>query len=336
MRYLLLLSLVVSCQTKVVQFSKRDLMGRSPVPEIYKKGRKVQGNVAKPPQIFMRKKKVKIEPLAEQDNNGSLLSLSNPENYLFYDKPKGQVGDVLPVFVRVNQKEKADAGGGAQGEQEAAALKDELLAALPQFTPGEGGEDTLPLTMIKFKVDRRLPNGDVIVSTYRTSKNENHSSSVRVQARIERYSLMTKKEITTKDLLDVEWYQRKDGEVVERESLAWQDEYTLRLSGFDEARSKFAQQLENKRQDMSKVKDRLKTRINVLSKERQMFVKSRQKLDEEKRKVAQVLKENNEKMESQNTTIEEQKAIIKRQQELLEGLQEGAEQNAAEGGANEN
>lgn len=324
----------LGCQTRIVPISKRHVSSSGSSPTLYKKGRRINEGVAKPPQIFVRKKKIKIKPVLEKSNDGSLASLSNPENYLFYNKPKGELGDILNVLVRVNQKE----GGGENqqaGEQEPEKLKDELLAALPQFTPGDASKDRLPLSSIKFKVDRRLPNGDLIVSTYRTSQNENHSSSVRLQARIARSSIMKAKEITTEDLLDVDWYERKDGEVVERESLAWQDEYTLRLSGFDEANSKMAQELENKRQDLGKISDRLRKRIGVLSKERQNYVLSRQKLDEEKRQVAEKLKQYTEEMEKQQATIAEQKDIIKRQETIIGEAQAGNEAAQEGGGANE-
>ncbi|SME87834.1 flagellar basal body L-ring protein FlgH [Pseudobacteriovorax antillogorgiicola] len=326
--------LVTGCQTRVVPISKRDYVNQSSGAEIYKKGRKIQDGRKDPPQIFMKKKSIRIKPVSKTDNNGSLFSSDNPENYLFYDKPRGEVGDMIPILVRVNQAEGGAAGGGgAQGELEAGQIKDELLAALPEFTPRDDESNILPLTSIKFKVDRRLPNGDLIVSTYRTSKNETQSSTIRVKARIERATLMAKKDITTEDLLDVDWYQRKDGEVIERDSLSWQDEYTLRMSGFDEAKSKMAQQLETKREDLKKVRDRLRDRINSLGKERRQFAQSRQKLDQEKKKLSDTIQEYDNKISEQNNTIEEQKSIIKRQQDMLDQLQNETESPGDERGA---
>ena len=332
--FLFLICLVItSCQTRVVPISKREYVNKNSGAEIYKKGRKITDRKDEVPQIFLKKKKMKINPVYEIENNGSLYSLDNPENFLFFDKPKGEVGDVLSVLVRVNQGE-APAGGQTKGELEADKLKDELLAALPEFELNDKQENVKPLTSIKFKVDRRLPNGDLIISTYRTSQNEEQSSSIRVQARIERSTLMAKKEISTNDLLDVDWYQRKDGEVVERDSLSWQDEYTLRMSGFDEAKSKLAQRLENKRQDLAKVRDRLKNRINTLGVERRQFSQAREQLDKQKKELADLIGKYDSQIDEQKTTIAEQKEIIKRQQELLDQAQ-SSESSESEGAQDE-
>lgn len=336
MRYshcFLLAIFICSCQTRMVPLSKRHYLSKENGAKILKKGRDIDIPKDDPPNIYIKRKKLKIKPVVEINSTGSLMSMDNPENFLFTAMPKGKVGDVLKVLTRVNKKSSETAE--AAGEKKPEELRDELIAALPKFTPKEG-ENLIPLTSINFKIDRRLPNGDVIVSSFRVSSSEDESNSIRIQARLSRADLMNKKELTTEDLLDVEWYERQNTEVFERQSLSWQDEYTLRLSGFNEARSEYAEQLVNKEKDLIKVREQLRERINNLGKERQQIAKARQNVDQRNKDMNRIVDGMRAKLTEQDNIINEQKSIIKKQSELLESSMEenysAADQKEGAGG----
>ncbi len=333
-RIVVLIALAISsCQTRIVPVSKRHYISKPVGVKIMKKGRDIADEEQKSPNIYIKRKKLKIDPVVEINSTGSLMFLNNPENYLFTPMPKGKIGDTLVILTRVNKSEEQKPP--VEGEQKPEELQDELLAALPKLAPKES-EKIVPLTSIKFKIDRRLPNGDVIISSFRASSNEGESNTIRIQARLSRSDLMNKKEITTDDLLDVEWYERQDGEVFERQSLSWQDEYTMRLSGFNEARSQYAEQLVNKEKDLVRVREKLRDRINTLGRERQAVAKARQDVDKRNKAMSQIVDGLRTKINEQEDVINEQKSIIKKQSELLESTQDdnvsAADQKEGAGG----
>ena len=319
--YVFFLSVLMSCQSPIKSLSRREIRPGVLTRGLVKKGRKIKEKAEKEPRIYVKKKKILIAKKEGERQNGSLYSSDNPENFLFYDKPKGSVGDVLNIVVVSSQQEQN--GGQEVQEEDPTKLRDQLLESLPEFAPSD--DSLVPVTKIKFKVDRKLKNGDLLVSTYRSSESEGQASSIRVEARIERNSLMNKKTITTEDLRDVEWSETVNDEIVERESLSWQDEYTLRLSGFNEVKSRMAKDLDNKKKDLMAVRDKLRDRINSLGKERRSVVRSREELSRKQKNLDKTLSKFEEELSDSRSTIEEQKEIIRKQQQLLEELQTSGE-----------
>src|SRR5210317_1353753 len=122
--------LSASCQTRLVPIAKRSMNIKS--GELFKKGRKIRQNQPEEStKVFIKKDSLSVSSVKASDNNGSLFYMGNPDNYLFYDRPLGNVGDVIKVLVRTRASE---AGGNNQDngkEAEADKLKDELLQALP-------------------------------------------------------------------------------------------------------------------------------------------------------------------------------------------------------------
>ena len=105
--------------------------------------------------------------------------------------------------------------------------------------------------------------------------------------------------------------------VEEKKATGWQDEYTLRISGFDEAKSKMAAELESKRQDLVKLRDQVRTRLETMGSERRQWAKERdswiKKRAEDKVKMEQAGKEK----EEQKAIIEEKESKIKEQEEVI-------------------
>jgi len=345
LKFLWLGFFLASCQSTLVPISRRPLDSFRDHSKFISKSRSIEQEVDQgKEEIFLRNQEVKIVAIEDSEESASLFQVDNPQSYLFYEKPRGDIGDVLSVFVRssLSPTEGAAPGAGpAEGENAqvgaeltAEQLEAELLAALPALTPGE---DKPPImTKIPFKVMRKLPDGDVIVEYYRSSKNDSESSAVKIQARLPRQVLQGNKPLLTSDLKDVFWYQNRNTQLTERQSLGWEDEYTLRLSGFEEARSQEALQLESKRKELVNLRDRLRQRIVTLGQERQLVVKERDRIGQLQTEIDQKIGSLEGDVRTKEGKIQEQTEIIRRQEELIQQLQ-GAGQTAPEprGGADE-
>ena len=70
--------------------------------------------------------------------------------------------------------------------------------------------------------------------------------------------------------------------VVERKSVNWEDEYSLRISGFDETKSKMAAGLEEKREQLKSVRDKLENELKSFDGERKLMTTERAGLLETK------------------------------------------------------
>jgi len=321
---IILTTLLGACQTGVYPISQREYLsekeGKSPH---LGHRRPVEEKSESAPEIYVKRESLAVVPKETQNFTGSLLSLNRAENSLFMEPPRGAVGETLDVVVKVNRSEGAATPTPAPAAPAAGAPpgatgkgpQDELIAALPKLEP----EDKTPKvpSIIKMRVLRKLENGDVIVEATRASTNEWDANSIRAVSRIPRDRLASNQPLTTLDLVDVDWYEQQGANTVERESSGWEDEYTLRWAGFEEARSKTAIELENKRKDLEKVKDRLQDRIVNMSKERGQIAQERERVRKLREEAEQKLGELNRKLAEQNGLIEQQKETITKQQALL-------------------
>jgi hypothetical protein len=322
-----------ACQSTLIPISKRRLDTQAEQPPRYiRKSRSIgEPKTNQSSELFLRQKKTAIVPLERQQQSASLFQVSNPQNYLFYDKPRGEVGDMIPVYVRPERKapdseDDTEPLTEDNAEMDAEQLEKDLLAALPDLRPQD--DKPVPVTKIPFKVMRILPDGDAIVENYRVSKNDDESNVVKIQARVPKSRLMSNEPILTTDLRDINWYQNRNQNVTERQSLGWQDEYTLRLSGFEEARSLQAKNLEQKRQDLIKLRDRLKQRIMNLSKERSQVARERSRLTSIKDQYDSKIQDLENQIQQKAGEIDEQKAMIQRQRERIRQLEGDSEQPA--------
>lgn len=272
-------------------------------------------------EIYLKKDTIDIVPAESKNYTGSLLAEKSPNTYLFTTAPRGDVGDFLDVYVMVNRKEKAPAPAAPGADPQSAAdkskqIQDELIAALPSLEPGIA-ENKMP-SSIKMKVMKKLPNGDIMVEAARASQNEWEANSLRAVGRIPFSKVQGEGEITTMDIADVHWTESLNGQLTERESLTWEDEYSMRWAGFDEARSKVAIDLENKRKDLEKVKDRLKDRIVNVGRERNKLSAEKNKVDALRKEAEDKLNEMDAKAKAQEQQIEQQKEVIKKQEKIIE------------------
>lgn len=337
--FILNIILLSSCANSLVNLSKRNLLSNPSSNNFVKKRKYPSQKKVDEDKVFLKKESINIRPKSKVDNAGSLFVESNPANYLFFPRSKGQVGDILTVYTRptrgaaINDKKPTD-DGNAQNEQankdqgaemDADQLEKELLSALPQFESEK--KDVKPLTKINFKVLKRLPNGDVIVETTRGSESRTQSNLIRAKALIKSSSLNSIQPLTTDQLSDITWLQVQNGEANERESTSWEDEYTLRLSGFEEAKSKTAIELEKKRKDLMDLRDRLQKRISSLSRDRQQVANERANIKAIKDELNAKIESLNEQLKEKDAVIDEQKNIIKKQEEVMGNESSGNEES---------
>lgn len=331
---IILTTLVGACQTGVYPISQREYLsekeGKSPH---LGHRRPFEEKSESAPEIYVKRESLAVVPKETQNFTGSLLSLKRAENSLFMEPLRGAVGETLDLLVKVNRSESgatpipapAAPAAGASPEAAGKGPQDELIAALPKLEP----EDKTPKvpSIIKMRVLRKLENGDVIVEATRASTNEWDANSIRAVSRVPRARLASNQPLTTLDLVDVDWYEQQGANTVERESSGWEDEYSLRWAGFEEARSKTAIELENKRKDLQKVKDRLQDRIVNMSKERGQIAQERERVRKLREEAEQKLGELNRKLLEQSGLIEQQKDTISKQQALLNEVSNNPDKN---------
>ncbi len=319
--FLFLVFFLCACQHGFVPISQRNMYEKEGKNAALGHRRPIQEIEKKTPEVYTKTEKIEIVPTESKNYTGSLLVEKSPNTYLFVNPPRGEVGEFLDVFVMVNRKDKAaktEAASPATKDAEAKGkqLQDELVAALPSLEPANQ-EAKMPVS-IKMKVVKKLPNGDILVEAARASQNEWEANSLRALSRIPYSKVAGDGEITTADLSDVRWTEAVNGAITERESHTWEDEYSMRWAGFDEARSKAALDLETKRKELEKVKDRLRDKIANVGKERTKLSQEKSKVDTLRKEAEDKLNELSSKNSEQEAQIEQQKEIIRKQEKIIE------------------
>ena len=251
------------------------------------------------PELWVRNKDIKVEPRRDVDDSGSLFDVDDERNHLFQAKVP-TVGSWLQIDVASNRVDSKPASPEAPATT---APDDELLRALPSLEPAS--KDPAPLKNFKVRIIHMLKNGDALVQYQRRSTREDDASDITVTGRIPWARLVSNDALTTNDISDVKWQESRSGEFVERRSVNWEDEYTMRMSGFDEAKSKAALDLEEKRKQLLGIREKLDTRIRTLADERSSMVKQRDELVAKQKSDA-------DKLTELQKTVEEQKREIQR------------------------
>jgi len=323
-----------SCQTSFVPASTRDVAGISKAGQLQGPSRDPLGKDR--PELYIKRQDIQIEPKEVENTTGSLFRPDDQRNFLYLSHLPFAVGQFLTVQVvpgrgaeEPDKTAKPDAKtkpGDTDASSGDATVK-ELLAALPQLDPGAEGGPKL-MTKLKMKIAHVYENGDALAVLNRTSQRETQASEIDIRARIPYMSMVAGKDISTNDLVDVHWHESVGGEVTERYSSAWEDEYSLRLSGFNEAKSKYALDLESKRAQMDGVKDRLKNQLISIGKERQTLAKERQRLLDEKAQNDARVTNLEQEMEKQKSIIDEQKEQLDEQTQKLTDMQLTADKDA--------
>ena len=115
----------------------------------------------------------------------------------------------------------------------------------------------------------RTKKGDFIIESKRSSQLQNYFFYVYFTAILPYEKIYNSNEAKTTDLLDVHFIERNDAEgYFEHNSIAWEDQYSLRYSGFAPVIKKAYDRLELSRQSLSDARDRFKSRIASFQKEK--------------------------------------------------------------------
>ena len=323
------LLLLLACSPQMHTLSQRN-------PDLFEKesdrfvGRTTGPN-EEAPKLFVRKREIALKKVDRPNETGSLFNPDDERNYLFSSQGPLTVGRFLPIRIvaghgeqlpgKAGKKPTAAGGGSGSGSGSGDALTQELLKALPELTPAPGKESSA-LKDFKMKIVHRFDNGDVLAMTERSSQTGDQMSVTTVQARIPYDRLAAGDPLTTEDLLDVKFAESKDGEVLDRASSGWEDEYALRMSGFDEAKSKYAQEVDDKHKQLDEARGKLETQIKTFGNERVQVAKQREDL--QKKSVAQdaKAKETQDQLKEKEAKIEEQTKTIEGQTEELKKLEE--------------
>jgi hypothetical protein len=280
------------------------------------------------PEVFIKEKKLIVKDLQEPNTTGSLFQSDHDGNYLFVPGSTGKIGRFLTIQVKTNRKniddKKADSQAKGDGKNKSQSEKsqeeEELLKALPDLEPKDRSKISL-LKDFKMRITHRFPNGDILAKLERESTSESDFHQTVIEARIP-YDRMTSGEtLTTDDLLDIKYNEVTAEETIKRQSSDWQDEYSLRLSGFNEAQSRVASELADQKAKLSDAKQRLQDRIKSIGAERRQLTKMREEYSQRKAESETKLKEATDKVEESEEIIQDQKDTIQEQQQKLEDIE---------------
>lgn len=304
---------VLGCAPQINKISGRnpDLFAKE-TDKFEGRSRPIGNNTA--PDLFVKERQIVIKDIDQANETGSLFNPDDERNFLFASSGPQTVGRYLDVNVVSNRNDgaKKDKAGAVkspeeQKKEDLAKSQDEiqkdLLASLPDLNPA--GKDTDPALIKGFKMQivHRYSNGDVLAMMNRRSTGEDQIQDINIETRIPYDRLASGEPLTTRDLQDVKYRESRDGDISNRTSSGWEDEYSLRLSGFDEAKSKMAQELDDKKKQLDEAAKKLETRIKTFGDERTQLSKQRE--DMQKKSVDQ-----DEKVKVLEDKVKEQEVII--------------------------
>ena len=320
----ILMLLLSSCFSGIQTIDSREphLFSRQEGGQVFKNPMK-GATEKKSPEVFIRKRKTRINPKPTMDNSGSLYNLEDKNNRLFVTFNRPDLNDFLMIKI-LNQKALKDSeqtaeDGSQPAEDENELDEDKLIKSLPSLEPFDLKSKGI-LKEIKMKVMHRYDNGDLLLSYNRESVSEENTSLIKVSARLPAQYLDPAKELTTKDLADIHFIELGEEEVIDKSSSSWEDEYTLRLSGFSEADSKLAAELDVKRRELMDIKQQLENRLKSLGSERRQMAKERDTWIEKNKQADQKLAEANAKLEEQKQQIAAKDNELKEKNQEIEEL----------------
>lgn len=300
-----------SCQTgRMVSASSRPPEGfEKPKGTLVPVQTRELGN-AGAPKLYVNKKEVTIKPRDEDDGGGSLYKREDGRNSYFTTEEPVVPGSYVTVelasnYLDTKAKDKAPKNTKNEKAAEDTALEAAMIKALPDLEPAE--KDIPIVKRFRMKVTHRFENGDLGVFMKRESANVNEVQQLQVRARIPYMRLVSGENLKTTDLVDVEFHENSHGEVTDRTSSGWEDEYSLRLSGFDESKSKLAADLEDKRRRLAETAEQMKTGLKSMSEERKQLAKQREGLMEAKKKAEEQLDQAKKQMDDQAKELEKLK-----------------------------
>ena len=258
------------------------------------------------PQLYVKNRKVDIRAKGDNDGTGSLYKKEDGRNGLFTTDEPIVPGSYVTVEVSSNYldtkaKEKSKKGANLD-KSEDSALEAAMLKGLPDLEPAD---KEIPIVKrFRMKVTHRFDDGDLGVFMKRESSNANETQLLQIKARIPYMRLVSGDNLKTSDLVDVEFHEVSHGESVDRTSSGWEDEYSLRMSGFDESKSKVAADLDDKRRKLAETAEQMKTSLHAMSDERKQFSKQREGLLEGKKKAEEELVATKKQFDEQSKELE--------------------------------
>jgi len=247
-------------------------------------------------EFYIRGKELAVKPKKRPSQTGSLSSVEDARSYQLPGHLPLTVGTILDIKTASNRNEAGPnspgatagslAGGGSAptDDKSSAQLEQTLMKALPNLEPGSGTEKPTIVRNFKMQVIDIRDNGDAVVAYHRRSLRANQAADILINAVIPYAALTDRENLSTSQLESIRLTESQDGEVIERVSTNWEDEYTLRVSGFDEAKSKSALVLEDQKRQLKDARDKVVSQIKSLGQERQTMTKERQTLLDNKKK----------------------------------------------------
>ena len=310
---------IASCQSKIVSVKKRGFENRDGTVHLRTQAKRDNG-----PDIFLKKSQVKITKVHKnKKDSGSLFDFDNSLNYLIGDGPSKRVGSYITIAIadssevigddlldipkspRPSNEEKISMNG--TGDSEINSGKENLKESQKQ---SEGDKKTIGPKKIKMKIVSRANNGDFILESRRSSINENEANSIHIQAVLPQKFIVNKNTFSTDDLVNINWIEISEGELSERKSVGWVSEYSRRLSGFSEARSKMDLALADEKKRYEDLQKKLYKKLNGIGQERVKLTKERDKIRNEKKILNDKLGGLEQELEKQRETIDDQRKKI--------------------------
>ncbi|MCB9228063.1 MAG: hypothetical protein H6618_00480 [Deltaproteobacteria bacterium] len=336
-RYTVLACIFISCRSGVNPISNRNLseFERNDEPRYIRRGRPEINKKKEAPELFIRKPEIKIIHKDKVNTNGSLFRPDDVRQDFFstYNRPSlGSYLNIkivnhnqLPVKRGEDNQKNTDSASSSDNPDKASEPgkeleEDKLIRSLPHLEPASYDAEAI-LDMLKMRVVHQYENGDLLLSWQRESIGSEDARTQEVQARLPYRNLNPSSELTTQDLTDIILTEHYKDETLQKKATGWQDEYTLRISGFDEAKSKIAADLESKRRDLMDMNQQIKNRLKSMGSERRQWTQERDswiKKREEDRIAMEKIKKD---QEAQNSLIEEQKSTIKDQNKQIKDQQ---------------
>lgn len=266
LRYLLFSIALMSCQSRLVSLSQRSLQNPLPVPS--------PNAMPSPEQkVLLERREWDIVPAAPERSLGSLYESKHARNRLFAEVPRFDLGTYVDLQVNRNRPTPSPSP-----KAEPSPSPSPVLPPLSSRSAIEGQPPLL--TNLKMKIIKTFTNGDVLVQLNRRSESESEIVTISAKAIIPAAALRRKTQ-STSDLVEVEFNRAQDGEASVKRSAVWEDEYTEAVSGFREAQSRYAVELEQRARQLEGVREQLNGRAEALGKERNQFVKEREKWAQE-------------------------------------------------------
>ncbi len=268
------------CETNMHSITQRPVQNIRSMEE-----RKKASKPKEHADLFTRKREILIEPLQPDNSSGSLMQPEDERNYLFTSRVPTQVGSYIPVEIdslSIQSKTEKDDKNDKAKEPD---IQDALLKEFPTLVPPDGENKHLVRT-IKMRISHVEENGDLQLTYEHDSRSNEDVHKIQVRAHLPYSNVLNGSSIKTSDLSQVQFTETFKDEVVERNAPEWEDDYSLRISGFSEAGSKQARALQDKRGELEKFRDTLRKQLISFGKEKQQIAKQRDTLVEQEKKLA--------------------------------------------------